>query len=126
MPHKKHLVTLTPEERSWLTGVVSAGKRSALTITRALILLKADQAEGCRPELTALTKQCLGRQIGLLEEKRQDVAAWQDERNEAQVQAQWQFTTAQARIKLHRLYPSLLWWRSTRVPCSEIRGSDCG
>ena len=43
---KKYLVTLTPEERDWLTGLVSAGKRSALTITRARILLKADQADG--------------------------------------------------------------------------------
>jgi transposase len=46
MPHKKYLVTLTPEARDWLTGLVSAGKRSALTITRARILLKADQAGG--------------------------------------------------------------------------------
>ena len=46
MPHKKYLVTLTPEERHWLTSLVSAGKRSALTITRARILLKADQADG--------------------------------------------------------------------------------
>ncbi len=46
MPQKKYLVTLTPAERERLTGLVSAGKRSALTITRARILLKADQAEG--------------------------------------------------------------------------------
>jgi transposase len=46
MPHKKYLVTLTADERQWLTGLVSAGKRSALTITRARILLKADQADG--------------------------------------------------------------------------------
>jgi transposase len=43
---KKYLVTLTPEERAGLTGLASAGKRSALTITRARILLKADQADG--------------------------------------------------------------------------------
>ena len=43
---KKYLVTLTPEERQWLTALLSAGKRSALTITRARILLKADQAPG--------------------------------------------------------------------------------
>ena len=43
---KKYLVTLTPDERAWLTGLVSAGKRSALTVTRARILLKADQAPG--------------------------------------------------------------------------------
>jgi Homeodomain-like domain len=46
MPHKKYLITLTADERAWLTGLVSAGKRSALTITRARILLKADQAPG--------------------------------------------------------------------------------
>src|SRR5262245_5137330 len=46
MPHKKYLVTLTPGERAWRAGLVAAGKRSALTITRARILLKADQATG--------------------------------------------------------------------------------
>jgi transposase len=46
VPHKKYLVTLTADERQGLTGLVSAGKRSALTITRARILLKADQADG--------------------------------------------------------------------------------
>ena len=43
---KKYLVTLTADERERLTGLVSAGKRSALTLTRARILLKADQADG--------------------------------------------------------------------------------
>ena len=46
MPPKKYLVTLTPEEREQLTDLLSAGKRSALTLTRARILLKADQADG--------------------------------------------------------------------------------
>ena len=46
MPQKKYLVTLTPEEREQLTDLLSAGKRSALTLTRARILLKADQADG--------------------------------------------------------------------------------
>jgi transposase len=46
MPQKKYLVTLTPEEREQLAGLLSAGKRSALTLTRARILLKADQAPG--------------------------------------------------------------------------------
>lgn len=43
---KKYLVTLTPEERHWLTALLSAGQRSALALTRARILLKADQAPG--------------------------------------------------------------------------------
>ena len=46
MPYKKYLVTLTPEEREQLAGLLSAGKRSALTLARARILVKADQAEG--------------------------------------------------------------------------------
>jgi transposase len=46
MPQKKYLVTLTPEEREQLAGLLSAGKRSALTLARARILLKADQATG--------------------------------------------------------------------------------
>ena len=46
MPQKKYLVTLTPEEREQLAGLRSAGKRSALTLARARILLKADQADG--------------------------------------------------------------------------------
>jgi DDE superfamily endonuclease len=58
-------------------------------------------------ELAALARQCLGRRIGSIEELAREVAAWQDERNEAQVGARWQFTTAKARVKLRRLYPSL-------------------
>ena len=46
MPHKKYLVTLIPEERDQLTRLTTAGKASARTLTRARILLKADQAEG--------------------------------------------------------------------------------
>ena len=46
MPQKKYLVTLTAAEREQLAGLLSAGKRSALTLARARILLKADQADG--------------------------------------------------------------------------------
>jgi hypothetical protein len=58
-------------------------------------------------ELAALARQCLGRRIGSLEELRREVSAWEEERNEAQVGVNWQFTTDQARTKLHRLYPSI-------------------
>ena len=57
-------------------------------------------------ELAALAKQCLGRRIGSLDQLARQVAAWEDERNERAVEARWQFTTAKARIKLRRLYPS--------------------
>ena len=59
-------------------------------------------------ELAALTKQCLARRIGAAAELEREVSAWEEERNERQVGVRWQFTTAKARVKLHRLYPSLL------------------
>ena len=58
-------------------------------------------------ELAALGTQCLARRIGSMDELAREVAAWEAERNERMVEARWQFTTAKARIRLHRLYPSL-------------------
>jgi hypothetical protein len=58
-------------------------------------------------ELSVLARQCLDRRIDSPEELRREVRAWQDERNERGVGAQWRFTTKDARIKLHRLYPSV-------------------
>jgi len=58
-------------------------------------------------ELSVLARQCLGRRIGSAEELRREVAAWEAERNERGIEVRWRFTTAEARIKLHRLYPSL-------------------
>jgi transposase len=45
MPTKRYLVTLTPDERERLEALTRAGKRSARTITRARVLLLADQGE---------------------------------------------------------------------------------
>lgn len=39
MPQKKYLVTLSAEERDQLSALLSSGKRSARTLTRARILL---------------------------------------------------------------------------------------
>ena len=58
-------------------------------------------------ELSVLARQCLDRRIASAEELRREVGAWQAERNERAVEVRWRFTTAEARIKLHRLYPSL-------------------
>jgi len=46
MPAKRYVVTLTPVERDRLEALTRAGKRSARAITRARILLLADQGEG--------------------------------------------------------------------------------
>ncbi|MGF1622432.1 MAG: IS630 family transposase, partial [Rhodomicrobiaceae bacterium] len=61
-----------------------------------------DMAES---ELGVLATQCLDRRfpdkLTLIEE----VAAWQHNRNEHHVEADWQFTTSDARVKLKSLYP---------------------
>lgn len=46
MPNKKYLVTLTPDERDHLGDLLHRGKGSALMLTRARILVRADQADG--------------------------------------------------------------------------------
>jgi DDE superfamily endonuclease len=58
-------------------------------------------------ELAALAKQCLGRRMGSIQALRRQVTAWEEERNERFVEVEWRFTAADARIKLHRLYPSI-------------------
>jgi uncharacterized small protein (DUF1192 family) len=63
-----------------------------------------DMAES---ELSVLSSQCLDRRIpdqGVLKD---EVAAWEAGRNRKHAMANWQFTTADARVKLRRLYPAL-------------------
>ena len=57
-------------------------------------------------ELSALTRQCLDRRIGDLDVLNTELAAWQAATNADQRQVDWQFTTADARIKLRHLYPN--------------------
>ena len=45
MPAKRYVVNLTPDERMHLEAVTRSGERSARAITRARILLLADQGE---------------------------------------------------------------------------------
>jgi hypothetical protein len=56
-------------------------------------------------ELAALTQQCLNRRISDLPTLQTELAAWNTARNSASAQINWQFTTADARTKLIRLYP---------------------
>ncbi|MGH9655520.1 MAG: IS630 family transposase [Bryobacteraceae bacterium] len=63
-----------------------------------------DMAES---ELSVLSCQCLDRRIADKASLIMEVAAWQKGRNTKHAKADWQFTTADARIKLKRLYPAL-------------------
>ncbi len=58
-------------------------------------------------ELSVLSRQCLDRRIPDKQTLTDEVAAWQDGRNKKHAKADWQFTTAHARVKLKRLYPAM-------------------
>jgi DDE superfamily endonuclease len=58
-------------------------------------------------ELSVLARQCLDRRIPDLPALRREVRAWEEKRNAAVVKVDWQFTTADARVKLKKLYPTL-------------------
>ena len=58
-------------------------------------------------ELSPLARQCLDRRIPDEPTLRREVAAWERDRNAAVAKVDWQFTAADARVKLERLYPTI-------------------
>lgn len=59
-------------------------------------------------ELSILGKQCLNRRIPDQETFKKEVAAWQKKRNSIAEPMNWRFTTKDARIKLKKLYPTII------------------
>jgi DDE superfamily endonuclease len=57
-------------------------------------------------ELGVLSEQCLDRRIPDAAALDTELAAWQQRRNAEAGKVKWQFTTADARVKLRRLYPT--------------------
>ena len=58
-------------------------------------------------ELSVLSRQGLDRRIETVNELVNEIDAWQSERNDRKIGVRWRFTTADARIKLRRLYPAI-------------------
>ena len=58
-------------------------------------------------ELSVLSRQCLDRRIPDQESLYRETSAWTERRNTANATIEWRFTTADARIKLKKLYPIL-------------------
>jgi len=56
-------------------------------------------------EIGVMSRQCLGQRIPSIEKMASEVQAWVTERNSEKATVRWQFTTADARIKLQHLYP---------------------
>jgi len=63
-----------------------------------------DMAES---ELGVLSFQCLDRRIPDQQMLKEEVDAWEADRNKKHAEADWRFTTDNARVKLKRLYPAL-------------------
>jgi hypothetical protein len=59
-------------------------------------------------ELSVLSAQCLDRRIADKQTLTTEVAAWQATRNNKHAKADWQFTTADARIKLEAALPCFM------------------
>jgi hypothetical protein len=58
-------------------------------------------------ELGIMNRQCLNRRLSDAATLRREVAAWEKDRNQRTTKVNWRFTTADARVKLRRLYPSI-------------------
>jgi hypothetical protein len=59
-------------------------------------------------ELHVLNGQCLNRHIATIKKVTTEVEAWQKHRNNKNAKINWQFSNEDARVKLKRLYPSIL------------------
>ena len=58
-------------------------------------------------ELSAMQRQCLNRRFADVPTLQAECQAWATARNQNQIKIKWQFTAADARIRLHRLYPQI-------------------
>jgi hypothetical protein len=58
-------------------------------------------------ELSIVRRQCLDRRIPDAATLQREVPASETSRNDARARMEWQFTSRDARMKLHQLYPSI-------------------
>jgi len=56
-------------------------------------------------ELNVMTRQCLSRRIDTIARLKNELTAWETERNRDEAKIQWHFQTGDAREKLISLYP---------------------
>ena len=58
-------------------------------------------------ELSILSRQCMNDYFENIDELATAIAVWENVRNEKKIGIHWRFTTADARIKLRKLYPTI-------------------
>jgi hypothetical protein len=81
-----------------LVGIETRGEGIYVTETREL-------AEYAEIELNVINNHGLTKRIPTIEQMRKEAEAWNRRRNKEVRKLNWRFTTADARIKLKRLYP---------------------
>lgn len=59
-------------------------------------------------ELSVLAKQCLTEHVTSMADLETDIQVWVSGRNDRKNTVNWRFTTDDARVKLKKLYPSVL------------------
>lgn len=73
-------------------------------------------------EIGVLNKQCLNRRIGDMDTLRDEVAAWQDRRNDQGATIRWLFSVEDARRKMGRTYPAIA--ASASLPPAAADGGE--
>jgi hypothetical protein len=58
-------------------------------------------------EIGVMNGQCLNRRIDSQQLVAEEVAAWEQRRNEEEAKIKWSFTVSDARVKLTKIYPSI-------------------
>jgi len=58
-------------------------------------------------EIGVMNRQCLDRRLDDRQILCDEVAAWEQQRNQDEAKVNWTFSVSDARVKLHRIYPSI-------------------
>ena len=58
-------------------------------------------------EISVLSRQCLNRRLPSVEILREELRAWEQQRNRQKAKVNWRFTAPKAREKMGRLYPPI-------------------
>src|SRR5580704_4317909 len=101
-----------PAGRGWVHEIKHDGYRVLVRRDGAVVRIYSrnainwtDRFSTIAAVVGVLASQCLDRRIADQKILAHQVDAWQDYRNRHHAKANWQFTTADARVKLKRLYP---------------------
>ena len=103
-PHSRDLwIALLDDQRG--RGGFSCGEESVDRCFIPTVIAVDPSSMGQRKSV--LFSQCLDRRIRGKQKLTEEVTAWEANRNKNNAKANWQFTIADARVKLNCLYPTL-------------------